>query len=204
MPALEACPLCRTTLRTPAEQCPDCGGDLRPFLATQQRIAELTQLARRLLAGGNTAEAQRLIPRLSQLGTVPPEVLRELNARLALANGDTRAARSLAQQLDGEDRAELQRQCDLLDSAQLQARELYNSALWLARQGSFTAAAEELQRAAGADPGQPAIWQLKLKTELKARLYSRCYASLAALDRLRARPVEFARLEALLPAGAIG
>jgi Tfp pilus assembly protein PilF len=202
MSQLEACPLCRTTLRSSSEQCPDCGGDLRPFIATQQRIGELTQLARQHIAQGLLDSAQRLLPRLSQLGTIPPEVLRELNARLALAAGNSGEARSLAQQLDGEDRAELLRQCDLLDAARLRARELYNSALWLARSGSFAAAALELEQAAAADPASPEVWQLKLKCELKARFYGRCYTSLAALDRLQARPAEFARLEALLPASA--
>lgn len=196
---LEACPVCRTTLRGGVQHCPDCGADLQPFIDRARQLEELVKLTRRLLSGGETQRAAQLIPQLSHLGTVPPEILRELNARLALAGGDTGAARSLAQQLDGEDRDELLRQCELHDSTRRQARELYNSALWLARQGAFPAAAEELVRAVQLDPAEPHLWQLKLKVELKARLYSRCYSSLAALDRLNARPLELARLEALLP-----
>lgn len=200
---LDACPICRTTLREPVQRCPDCGADLQPFIDRTQRVSELIKLARNLLQHGQTREVEQLLPQLSHLDTVSPAVLRELNARLALSRRDSATARSLAEQLEsGAERDELLRQCGQLDASRQQARELYNSALWLARQGSFAAACEELQRAAGLDPHEARIWLLKLKVELKAGLYARCYQSLAALDRLHARPAEFARLDSILPAAA--
>jgi len=199
---LDACPLCRTTLRGGEQQCPSCGADLAPYLAAAQRTQELVGLARQLLSRGEKARAAALIPRLSQLSNLPPATILELRAGLALAGGDVAQARQLAGQLGSEHSAaqRVEQQAAALDEARLQARELYNNALTLARRGSAPAAAEQLLRAVQLDPGEPRLWLLKLKVDLKAHLLGRCYSDLAALDRLGARPPEFARLEALLPA----
>jgi uncharacterized protein HemY len=199
---LEACPVCRTTLLSQVQRCPDCGTDLSPFIERQQLCSQLVSMARQLISQGETQRAERILPQLSQLDAIPPAIVRELHARLALRKGDSASAEQLARQIGGAVETELLEQCEQLNAARRQARELYNSALWQARQGAYPAAAEELASAVLLDPTDPRIWQLKLKLELKARLYSRCYASLAALDRLHARPLEFARLEALLPATA--
>src|SRR5207237_9630868 len=105
-------------------------------------------------------------------------------------------AAELAQQLQADSAAEagstaeLARQVAEAQAARRQACELYNSALSAAREGRYRAAAEQLARAAQHDPAEPRLWQLKLKADLKARLLARCYADLAALDRLNARPPE--------------
>jgi hypothetical protein len=201
---LDACPLCRSTLRGGEQQCPSCGADLKPYLGAQARVQELVRLARQLLSQGETDRAASLIPRLSQLASLPPATLLELRGQLALLQGDTAAAVALAGQLGTEHSAgeRLREQSRQLDEQRLRARELYNSALAEARSGRYPAAAAQLATAAELTPADPRIWQLKLKADLKARLFSRCYADLAALDRLGARPLEFARLETLLPAAS--
>ena len=45
----------------------------------------------------------------------------------------------------------------------------------------------------------PALWELKLKLDLKCAYYLRVYADLRALDRLNARPRAWLNLESLLP-----
>lgn len=200
---LDACPVCRSTLREQTVRCPDCGTELQPFLDRQHQQAELLKLVRRYLSAGELPKAEHILGQLSHINDLPPELLRELNCRLALVKGDVATARSLATQLPEVLGAELLRSCDAHDAAVRQAHELYNSALWRARQGSYSTAVEELALAVQLAPQDPRIWLLKLKVELKARQFKRCYASLAALDRLHARPNELARLEALLPATAV-
>ena len=55
-------------------------------------------------------------------------------------------------------------------------------ALSSARRGMAPVAAEQLARAIQLEPADPRLWQLKLKADLKARLFGRCYTDLAALD----------------------
>ena len=199
---LDACPLCRTTLRGGEQECPSCGADLRPYLDAAQRSNQLVGLARQWISAGSADQAAALVPRLSQLTGIAPATVLELQAQVALAAGDTAQVLALAGRL-GSEHATAQRlvsQAQAQAQAKLQARELYNNALVAARAGSAPQAAEQLARAVQLDPGEARLWQLKLKADLKARWFGRCYSDLAALDRLGARPPEFARLEALLPA----
>jgi hypothetical protein len=197
--SLDACPLCRTVLRGGEAQCPHCGADLAPYRDAAQRAAGLTATVRELLARGAAGQAAQLLPLLSRTAAVPKETLLELHARLALAQGNPAGAVELARQLGGAAGAEVEQASAAFAAAGRQARELYNSALAMARSGRYGLAAEQLQRAAGLDPDLAELWRMKLKVDLKARLLARCYTDLAALDRLGARPLEFARLEALLP-----
>jgi hypothetical protein len=202
---LDACPLCRTTLHGGEEQCPSCGSDLLPYLAAAQRAQDLIGLVRDLLSRGETERAAALLPRLNQLSGLDPALLTELQAQLALARGDSAEALRLADQLAkarGALAARIRDGAAEQQQARLRAYELYNNALGAARRGAALAAAEQLARAVQLEPREPRLWLLKLKADLKARLFSRCYADLAALDRLAARPPEFARLEALLPVTA--
>lgn len=200
-PLLDACPVCRSTLRDSGTRCPECGSDLKPFSDALQLQVELAELARQLITSGRLVEAGQLLPRLAQIESTQPELLLELHSKLALAEGNSAGAQGFIHKLSqGPLRANLQAECDKLLATTKAAQELYNAALWHVRSGAFASAANELQRAVETCPGDATLWQLKLKAELKAGLYGRCYASLTALDRLHARPAEFARLEALLPA----
>jgi hypothetical protein len=203
-PLLEACPLCRSTLRGGEQQCPSCGGDLTPYLAAAARSRELVALAQHWIHTGETARASSLLPRLSQLSSLAPSQIVELRAELALASGDLALAGSLATQsaLAPESAQRLQAAVGAAQERRQTAHELYNAALAAARRGSPAEGAELLSRAVQLEPQEARLWLLKLKVDLKPRLLSRCYADLQALDGLAARPPEFARLEALLPATA--
>jgi tetratricopeptide (TPR) repeat protein len=198
-PQLDACPLCRTTLRGGEERCPGCGADLLPYLENAGRAQQLLALAREQLSRGDTASAVALLPQISRIAAVDAGELTELEARIALAQQDFATVRTLAEKLGGSPGQSLLAELEARRGQQRQARELYNQALTEARQGSYAAAAQRLQHAVGLAPAEPALWQLKLKCDLKARLLYRSYDDLQALDRLRARPLAFARLEALLP-----
>ena len=128
----------------------------------------------------------------------------ELWARIALLEGDYLAARQALAACDPAIATELAGELNTVQAFHAQARELYNQGLAAARRGAYPAAAAHLARAVTLDPGDPMLWYLKLKVDLKCGHFQRCYAGLAELDRLNARPPEFHGLEQLLPPVAAG
>jgi hypothetical protein len=198
---LGACPLCRSTLDEPAQAvtaCPSCGADLRPYIALQERTEHYLRLAQELTGRGEAAVALGILEQLPHLGETDPRRVSELRFRIALAQGELEQAGEI---LDGMDGAPLELQAELQTRLHLRhtAQELYNYALGAARQERFEAAADALERAVRHDPGEAALWQLKLKVDLKCERFERCYRDLEALDRMNARPAQYQRLEALLP-----
>lgn len=205
MPQLDACPLCRTVLPLAAEPgesvttCPGCGADLTPYADLEALAVAYRKLAQEMLSRGQTDGARRIVNQLPRLTELEDGELTTLTARLALADGDYQRALALAQNCDPGVASELHAAVNHRRQDQLTARELYNYALSSARQGAMSQAARQLSRAVTRDPTDPNIWLLKLKLDLKCGFFQRCYADLAALDRLAARPPEYATLEELLP-----
>jgi len=200
VPALDACPLCRSTLPAAAAQCPECGADLRPYRDIAALADRYLKLARELLSRGETGRVHHILAQLPQLSGADNAELAEIRARLALGEGDFHGVEQALAACEPSAAAALsaevaQRRRDLA-----KARELYNHGLAAARAGDHNLAARYLQDAAALDPADPNIWGLKLKVDLKCRYFQRCYADLAVLDDLAARPPEFYNLEALLPA----
>lgn len=181
-------------------RCPHCAGDLSVYFDLKQRAVALAAVARQQLSRGETQAARSAIEHLAKLAA-PAEVdMAPLRARLALLEGEAEQAAEYAAHCEPAEREELQRQAALLSDSRRRARELYNYALTCARRGALRDAAGFLTTAVGLDPDDPALWELKLKTDLKLQRFNDCYRDLAALDRLAARPPAFYQLEQLLPA----
>jgi len=203
-PALQSCPICRSALSESwslagSSLCPQCNSDLQPYIDLQSRSSALLVLAQELLARGDTSLAREVAEKLSLLSSDPGPGLAELRIRLAIAEHDFAQARSLLAQADTALQKHFEPLLSLSAAAEREARELYNTALASARRGAFRQAGQLLSAAARNDPGNAALWQLKLKVDLKQGDWQACYSDLAALDRLSARPARFAGLESLLP-----
>jgi hypothetical protein len=196
---LDACPLCRSTLAPGAQSCSSCGADLTAYYDLARLTSQYLSLAREMLSRGEVDGAREIISRLPSLSGVDSSEMAELTALLALVEGRYAEAAQLAGQCEPARAEQLLSEAEVGLERQRRARESYNYGLTAARDGAYSAAADYLRRAAEEDPHEAAIWQLKLKVDLKARRYFECYRDLAALDRLNARPHEFLHLEALLP-----
>ena len=179
--------------------CPNCSGDLTVFTDLKQRALALAALAREMLSLGDAPGARNAIEYLAKL-SAPSEVeLAPLRARLALLEGELDQAEAFCLHCAPAERELLQAQADLLRDSRRRARELYNYALTCARRHALRDAAGYLEAAVRLDPGDPALWELKLKLDLKLRRFNDCYGDLARLDQLAARPPAFHLLEQLLP-----
>jgi hypothetical protein len=201
---LESCPICRSGLGADwpsggSRACPNCNSDLTPYFELQQRSGELLALASELLLRGDAALAREVADKLSLLSSDPGPGLAELRVRLAIAERDFSGARELLSQGSGELREHFEPLLSLSAMAQREAQELYNTALSCARRGAYRQASQLLAAAAQNDPDNGAVWQLRLKTDLKAGDWQACLSDLFALDRLGARPAQFKGIEALLP-----
>ncbi|MCC7479226.1 hypothetical protein IT575_12310 [bacterium] len=201
----DACPVCRGTLEDSmllgaAPRCPHCDTDLSPYLNLLSRAGELLELAARMLERGDDDLAEEVVARLPQLLPDPGPQYWELAARLAISRRQWDSARALAGRLSPELRGEIERLTALVERNRRSARELFNYALTCARRGEYRVASDSLAAAADYDPDNADIWRLKLKVDLKAGRWQQCYSDLAGLDRLAARPQEFAGIEKLLPA----
>ena len=199
MQELDACPLCRTVLSEDPAQCPGCGADLSPYRDLSVLAASYLQLAGELLSRGELPAARQIIERLPQLGEVDSGELNALTAHLLLLEGNTQGAEALLAKCSPAAAAEVRTELEERTRDRRRAQELYNHALTAAREGAYMPATQHLARAVCYETNDPNIWALKLKVELKAALFDRCYRTLAELDRLGARPPEFHRLEELLP-----
>ncbi|MCB1216598.1 hypothetical protein KDL44_04360 [bacterium] len=199
MLVLDACPLCRTTLTQGASACPGCGADLAPWSSIASASASYIITAREHLAQGRLEQAEAIISRLGQLSEVDPQLLASLRCRLALACQDSGMARELLPQLSVSEQLQLAEQLSELEQREALARELYNQALTAARRGEYVRAARQMEICTRHLSSDPALWELKLKLDLKCAYYLRVYADLRALDRLNARPRAWLNLESLLP-----
>lgn len=200
MKELAACPLCRAVLQPGLRECPECGGDLAPYRALHQRAEDYLQLARELLSRGALGQAAVIIDGLPLLADEYAAEATALAVRLALERGELEQAEAqLARLTPNSATQELNALLVQRRTAQLQGRELYNSALAQARGGNPQLAAQLLERAVAMLPGAAELWLLKLKVNLKTRHFAQCYNDLAVLDRLGARPHEYTHLEQLLP-----
>ncbi len=201
MSALSACPLCREVLQATAaaEQCPACGAVLAPYYELADRAQLYLQLCREHLSRGDSAQALGIIDQLQAIAEVDAQAVAELRCRAALLAGDVAAADEWLARCAPAARELLLPELAAQRQLQQTAHELYNYALTAARRGAYQLAAEELARAAALDPANPALWQLKLKADLKCGYLQRCYADLQHLDRAGARPAEYALLEQFLP-----
>jgi len=196
---LDACPLCRTVLSKDSVQCPGCGADLSPYRDLAMLSANYLNLASELLSRGELPAARQIVERLPQLGEIDSAELNALTARLLMLEGNTPGAEALLADLSPVVAAEVRAELEARHRDRRRAQELYNHALTAAREGAYMPAAQHLARAVCYETNDPGIWTLKLKVELKAALYDRCYRTLTELDRLGARPPEFHRLEEMLP-----
>jgi len=196
---LDACPLCRTLLTEGAKTCPGCGADLSPYYNLEELRTRYLSFARELLSRGELEQARGIFEGITQLISTDDPAWHELATRLALADGDFAVAEELADKCAGQVAKQLHEEINVQRANRIAARELYNYGLTAARSGAFACAAEQLARAVVLEPDDAAIWQLKLKVDLKQQDFTRCYEDLHALDRLTARPVEYHRLEELLP-----
>lgn len=199
MQELDACPLCRTVLSEGATECPGCGADLAPYRDISALAASYLELVRELLSRGETATARQIIEQLPQLTDAAGTELIGLTARLLLQEGNLQAVDELLPRCEPVMAEEIRLELAARRRARRRAQELYNHALTAARSGAFAQAALGLEQAVRYEADDPIIWTLKLKVELKAGMYERCYRTVAELDRLGARPPEFHRLEELLP-----
>ncbi|MCH7471561.1 hypothetical protein IIA79_01215 [bacterium] len=211
MGSLDACPLCRTQLGAeeaaggadeggaPSE-CPECGADLAPYLELDGLGDRYLKLARELISRGQMEQAREIVEHLPQIvdAAARPEYY-EVAALIAIYDKDFHHAASLAGNCEDAAAIELREQIELHQRSVFYARELYNHALSSARKGELSVAAKQLARAVDLDASDPALWELKLKLDLKCGYYQHCYADLAALDSLVARPPEYAKLEEALP-----
>ncbi len=201
----DACPVCRGTLddsllASPSPRCPHCDTDLTPYVSLAGRAAELLTLAAEMLSRGDDDLAEEVVARLPQLIPEPGPQYWELAARLAVSKRQWDSARALSAKLPPELAAEISRLTGLVERNRRSAKELFNYALTCARRGEYRVASDSLAAAVDYDPDNADIWRLKLKVDLKAQRYQQCYSDLAGLDRLGARPAEFAGIEKLLPA----
>jgi hypothetical protein len=199
MRKLDACPLCRSLLTEETATCPACGGNLLPYRDIDALTVSYVKLARELLSRGDTASARHVIEQLPQLSSVAEEELAELSAEAAIQEGDFHSAEATLAKASPVVAEELKQELDRQRNRSQLARELYNHSLSAARKGAFYQAAHMLAQAVLHDPAEPTIWALKLKVDLKCGYWQRCYAALAKLDHLAARPPEFHRLEEVLP-----
>lgn len=199
MPVLDACPLCRSTLAEGAVSCPGCGADLQPYHDLHALSARYIQLAREQISRGEIEQAEEIVSRLAQLSEVEPHVLSGLQARLALACQDLGAAADAIPGCAPSDRAILEEQLAELRQRESLAQELYNQALTSARRGEYARGARQIEICVRHFSADPALWELKLKLDLKCSYYLRVYGDLRALDRLNARPPQWLELESLLP-----
>ncbi len=155
--------------------------------------------ARELITEGELEKAEAIISRLTQLSEVDPQVLAGLQLRLALACQDLGTARGLLDALSPADRSFLMEQVVELEQREALARELYNQALTAARRGEYVRGARHMEICVRHFSADPALWELKLKLDLKCAYYLRVYADLRALDHLNARPAAWLQLENMLP-----
>lgn len=199
MATLDTCPLCRSVLPDNAAVCPSCHAEMAPYLQLAGRAEQYLVLAFELVARGRTAEAAAIAERVPQVAKVEPELLADLNVRLALNSDNLPLAAALLEKCTPSSVPALQAELQLRRQAQLRAHELYNRALAAARADALPLAAELLAEAVAHDAQDAALWQLKLKADLKCRYFVRCYADLRELDRLNARQPQYIRLERLLP-----
>lgn len=199
MPVLDACPLCRTTLDEGSVSCPGCGADLKPYYDVSAMSQRYMRMAREQISQGELEKAEAIISRLAQLSAVDDHELASLQIRLALACQDIGDARNLLARVGSHEREVLESQVRELEQREAVARELYNQALTAARRGEYVRAARQMELCVQQFSADPAIWELKLKLDLKCSYYMRVYADLKALDRLNARPAAWMQLESLLP-----
>jgi tetratricopeptide (TPR) repeat protein len=200
----DSCPVCRGVLsdeqlRGPAPRCPHCDTDLAPYLNLAARSDELLRLALEQVVRGDEGLAREVAARLPALVPDAGPLLHELRARLALSQRDYSAALAHAGKVGPLLQAEVEELAKAASRGQRTARELFNYALTCARRGEYAIAAESLARAVEHDPDSGDVWRLKLKADLKAGRWPQAYADLNNLDRLGARPAEFAGIEKLLP-----
>lgn len=201
----DSCPVCRGTiadsvLLSPAPRCPHCDTDLKPYLDLALRAGELLALAADMLSRGDDDLAEEVVARLPQLIPDPGPQYWELAARLAISKRQWDSARALSTKLPAALAGEIHRLTEIVERNRRSARELFNYALTCARRGEYQVASDSLAAAAAYDQDNADVWRLKLKVDLKAQRYQQCYSDLAGLDRLSARPAEFAGIEKLLPA----
>ena len=199
MLVLDACPLCRSTLTEGSTNCPGCGADLTPYRDVAQLTQRYIQLAREQISRGELVEAESIISRLSQLGSVSEAALASLQIRLALACQDPDSARSLLPRIGEQELAVISEQLRELEGREDVARELYNQALTAARRGEYARGARQMELCVQQFSSDPALWELKLKLDLKCGYFLRVYRDLRALDQLNARPAAWLNLEAMLP-----
>ncbi|MCB1185828.1 hypothetical protein KDL29_01565 [bacterium] len=199
MLVLDACPLCRTTLKEGAGSCPGCGADLAPWSNIAAITASYIGNARELITEGELEKAEAIISRLSQLSDVDPHELASLQCKLALACQDIGRARELLSRVSPAEQPVLTEQLAELGQREMLARELYNQALTSARRGEYVRGARQMEICVRHFSADPALWELKLKLDLKCAYYMRVYADLRALDRLNARPAAWLNLESMLP-----
>lgn len=202
----DACPVCRGTLEDSllaqaSPRCPHCDTDLKPYLELAARSGELLAQAAEMLARGDADLAAEVVARLPLLVADPGPLYWELAARLAISRRDWESAAALAAKVPGPLAGEIASQLERARQGQRSARELFNYALSCARRGEYLVASDSLEQALHYAPDDPALWRLKLKVDLKAGRQAQALADLAGLDRLGARPAEFAGVEKLLAAG---
>lgn len=200
MPAMDACPLCRSTIGELTTICPGCAADLTPYRDIAGMTLRYMQIAREKISRGELVEAEAIISRLGQLGDVDGQALASLQLRLALACQDPQSARAQIEKLPVGERDLLEAQIRELELREDSARELYNQALSSARRGEYARGARQMELCVQQFGADPAIWELKLKLDLKCSYFLRVYGDLKALDGLNARPAAWLNLEALLPA----
>jgi hypothetical protein len=166
----------------------------------EQRASEYLELARELIARGELEQAEAICDGLPLWAEDRQSSVDALRARLALAKDQLELAeQSISALPAGAESSQLTALLRTRQAARLAGRELYNSALATARTGNTPLAALQLASAAAHQPHESTIWLLKLKADLTTRNFPECYADLAALDRLGARPREYTHLEQLLP-----
>jgi hypothetical protein len=200
MPALDACPLCRSTIGELTTICPGCAADLTPYRDIAGMTERYMQIARERISRGELVEAEAIVSRLGQLGDVDGQALASLQLRLALACQEPLLARSLLERVPTAQRELLEAQILELEQREETARELYNQALSAARRGEYARAARQMELCVKQFGADPALWELKLKLDLKCSYFLRVYGDLKALDGLNARPTAWVNLEEILPA----
>jgi uncharacterized protein HemY len=204
MAQLEACPVCRQALDEQAlaqrpPLCPGCGTDLAPYVELAGRTRHYIALALELLARGDTRTARQVVDGVRRLDAEPGPQFAELTARLALAEGDPQSAQALLPSLPADVRIDIERELGTARLHAERARELYNYALSLARQGAVGPAADKLSLAVQLAPREARIWALKAKVDIRAGRWDSAYRDLSWLDELGARPAQLAGAERLLP-----
>lgn len=206
MTGLSACPICRSNLerfpdadRIALTSCPDCSTDLTQFLELKANGELYRNLAIEHLARHDYSTANTIVESLSRLVSEDELPLSDIRFRLALANGDLDGARDQLQGVAEPERKVLEQQLATARESHRLAIEQYNYSLTCARDESFQLAQSHIRQAAELAPREARIWVLKLKIDLKVGSYAACYEDLAQLDLLDSRPLEYNRLESLLP-----